>query len=819
MVYNPESVPSSSSLPSLRCHCAYSSSFVGGMSDATSGEAALQSRIKSLESVLDHLTRAYEAKSNAQERRSEGSPNTLPSSPNSIGIALYTTTPGRPTVLPPITVVACIAFILAICIFLWPQAFVIPTQALLGPVEAMSLNPSVTAQASVATHPPAVTTTAATAPAAAPAAAVDADRQGNLLDLILQYVLSFFSATPEAAEEPRVTPTPSPSASATASEMAAPSPCAPATITFVDVLRSILDATNAQFARHSFFVASILLTWAFGVWAAVLSIYVPCCSIRTNAAAASGCSDAAALPAYPSSSGPALETPLPSPPSPDPLYPAIPTIGSPSSSSTPSSSTYDDAAAPVQTHAAAAPSVVGYSSSMVAPPPRTPARSTLPPEVAEWVRVVTTPGRTPARTAAVIGAAAAAGVGAGLVMGAMSASKGLGREGDRVAARLQPAFETDEVDEDEEEEEEEDYQAGEEEDDDVEIRYDDTAIASSAEGMLRSGVDYDSDVDSETDHRAVALDEHNNAHVEGAGASDHFHQTQHEAMMPGAEAAFHHSDASGATDRASHGTSEGNVVDDGHGGEGDDEQDAESEEVKHQVVIEDEQSAIEATDSLLQAHDYPSALSLVRECLSQFPMSQQLMWRGAKAVYHLSKDAARRDAKEERSTLVHAGLEYAKRALRLSATSADAHKWVAIMSSEVGEVSPQEVRIANAFMFQDHTLKALQLRPGDADLHHMLGRFSFEIASIGWAKRRLAALAYGELPKATYEDALKHLSDAQRLDPNWILNLLWLAKTEHAMGNTTAAVRLLKRALDQPPRRAEDVDAQDKAKILLGQIS
>ena len=53
---------------------------------------------------------------------------------------------------------------------------------------------------------------------------------------------------------------------------------------------------------------------------------------------------------------------------------------------------------------------------------------------------------------------------------------------------------------------------------------------------------------------------------------------------------------------------------------------------------------------------------------------------------------------------------------------------LAIILSAVGDFSSTKVRLRNAHLYKEHTLRALELDPRDATLHHMMGRFCFEVA-------------------------------------------------------------------------------------------
>ena len=70
----------------------------------------------------------------------------------------------------------------------------------------------------------------------------------------------------------------------------------------------------------------------------------------------------------------------------------------------------------------------------------------------------------------------------------------------------------------------------------------------------------------------------------------------------------------------------------------------------------------------------------------------------------------------------------------------------------------------------------MELRPDDPTLHHMMGRFCMEIASLSWIEKRLASTLFAQVPEASIEDTMGHLLKAYQLKKDWKENLLFLAK-------------------------------------------
>lgn len=84
----------------------------------------------------------------------------------------------------------------------------------------------------------------------------------------------------------------------------------------------------------------------------------------------------------------------------------------------------------------------------------------------------------------------------------------------------------------------------------------------------------------------------------------------------------------------------------------------------------------------------------------------------------------------------------------LDIPNADLHKWCAILVGVNGDFLPTAEKIKNGYRFKEHVMKALEIRPNDADLHHLLGRFRYEVANLSWIERKVHISSWhGLLPK------------------------------------------------------------------------
>lgn len=88
-------------------------------------------------------------------------------------------------------------------------------------------------------------------------------------------------------------------------------------------------------------------------------------------------------------------------------------------------------------------------------------------------------------------------------------------------------------------------------------------------------------------------------------------------------------------------------------------------------------------------------------------------------------------------------VEYGKRSVAADEHCAEAHKWYAISLGSIGDFLGVAEKIRNGVSFKAHIDKAMKINPTDALLHHLLGRFTYEV--LGAIARFLSAKVSGTI--------------------------------------------------------------------------
>ncbi|KAG8232995.1 hypothetical protein J437_LFUL013659, partial [Ladona fulva] len=243
--------------------------------------------------------------------------------------------------------------------------------------------------------------------------------------------------------------------------------------------------------------------------------------------------------------------------------------------------------------------------------------------------------------------------------------------------------------------------------------------------------------------------------------------------------------------------------------EDDDEEffDLSSESEEGEEIVEGPlKELFENADNLLagDAESKLKAFNLLMDKKDEYPNSVGLLWRLAKACHSMGTIHKDNGDVEKRREMVMEGYEYAKRALELDDSNAEVHKWFAITVGSRGEFIGTKEKIEDGVTFKEHVEKALKLRPSDASLHHLLGRFMYEVATLTWVERKIAGALFAEVPKATFPEAADKFEEAEKLsNAPWKENRLLLAKALIGDREYSRAIQWLELAAEVPVKSPE----------------
>jgi tetratricopeptide (TPR) repeat protein len=172
----------------------------------------------------------------------------------------------------------------------------------------------------------------------------------------------------------------------------------------------------------------------------------------------------------------------------------------------------------------------------------------------------------------------------------------------------------------------------------------------------------------------------------------------------------------------------------------------------------------------------------------------------------------------EKLRLARLALQHSQRAVELEPKNAVNVLSLAISSGKIGILSDTKTKITYSRLVREGAERALALDPDYDWAHHVLGRWHYEVASLGAATRFFVRLVYGGLPEASYQEAVSHLERAVALAPQNVAHPIELGFALLAAGREPEARAALNRGLALPSREKHDDKAKARARAALAQL-
>lgn len=163
-------------------------------------------------------------------------------------------------------------------------------------------------------------------------------------------------------------------------------------------------------------------------------------------------------------------------------------------------------------------------------------------------------------------------------------------------------------------------------------------------------------------------------------------------------------------------------------------------------------------------------------------------------------------------------LDYARRAVALNPSDPVNVLSVAICHGKLALYSDTREKVRNSRFVREDAEKALALNPDYAWAHHVLGRWHYEVASLGATSKFFVRLFYGGLPTASFDEGIRHLRRATELEPAELTHWLELGFACLAAGQPDAARQHWTCGLAMPSRHKPDEPAKRRARTALARL-
>lgn len=115
-------------------------------------------------------------------------------------------------------------------------------------------------------------------------------------------------------------------------------------------------------------------------------------------------------------------------------------------------------------------------------------------------------------------------------------------------------------------------------------------------------------------------------------------------------------------------------------------------------------------------------------------------------------------------------------------------------------------RIAYGYEFKQHRDQAAAIDPNDPLMHHMSGRWCYEVSKLNWIERQFATAFLGSTPpSATMDEALEAFMKAHAAKDDSVINHHWIAKVHYARKDFAEAKKWIEAGLAIEPQTDEEV--------------
>ncbi len=210
--------------------------------------------------------------------------------------------------------------------------------------------------------------------------------------------------------------------------------------------------------------------------------------------------------------------------------------------------------------------------------------------------------------------------------------------------------------------------------------------------------------------------------------------------------------------------------------------------------------------------DCAAALKLFLEANAARPNDAFVLQKIARQYSDLVAD---QQAITDQQHYARTALAYAQRAVALNPANAINVLSLAVCHGKLALCGSTREKVQYSRLVHEETERALALDPNYAWAHHVLGRWNYEVASLGVASRFIVQLVYGGLPTASFDEGIGELQRATELEPGELNHWVELGFAYAAAGRLEEARRQWEHGLAMPSRAKPDEPAKARARAAL----
>lgn len=233
------------------------------------------------------------------------------------------------------------------------------------------------------------------------------------------------------------------------------------------------------------------------------------------------------------------------------------------------------------------------------------------------------------------------------------------------------------------------------------------------------------------------------------------------------------------------------------------------------LQAQNSQPLINESIQLEKAANEAGALDKLKQVLRQEPNNYYALWKSSELYSRLGVSQAGRNAQ---LAYYQAGKRMAEQATRVQPGDAEGYYALSVAMGRIALTSPNKEKIAAVKAIKTNAEKALRLNPSHGRAWHVLGKWHYEISGLNFVERTAVKLFYGGFPESSIEQSIQAYERAQKLEANFALNYLELAKAYHRSGQDAKARALLQKLASIPQRTGDDARIKAEGMQLMKEL-
>jgi tetratricopeptide (TPR) repeat protein len=194
-------------------------------------------------------------------------------------------------------------------------------------------------------------------------------------------------------------------------------------------------------------------------------------------------------------------------------------------------------------------------------------------------------------------------------------------------------------------------------------------------------------------------------------------------------------------------------------------------------------AAVSEGDSAFAVFDNETARLCYQRAFAIDSTDCNVLWKLARADVHRGMVVP----EDDKVRWFTASEALARRCVALYPDSSEAHFFLAVSLGQMTKVVGGKHRLELSKEVKHEAEVTLSLDPKHYGAMHVLGRWNYEVAGLGWFSRAAAKIIYGGVPNGSYEQAKEWFERAIAIRPDMPLNHLWLGETLIKLHDYTGA--------------------------------